>query len=509
MSNAANGLHINKQRWKIFLALMILFVIAASLILSNNFLSKLGDREQSKATQWVEAIKKKGALVELSNDIFTELKKKERQKINLVVAAQKVLLQKSDLSKNQDVEFSLSIIQANTDIPVVLLTEGNDIMQHRNMEAMFGDAKGNDEKDSICIEKAISWKVAGQFQLIEYLDGEYLQFIFGNSFELERLQDESERLIASFNEEIKDNTGLIPVMLWDVESDSLEATNISSEKSREIRAQWAQINPPLTFDFGTGQKQLYFSESQELYYLKWLPTFQVLILGLLIFIGYFIFSTYRKAEQKRVWAGMAKETAHQLGTPLSSLMGWQAHLENLKVDPMITREMKKDLVRLEKITDRFSKIGSEAKLEEKDIFATIENNLAYLKVRLSNKVELIFDSKSAGKIDVYHNASLIDWVVENLCKNAVDAMQGVGKLEIILSAEKSNVIIDFKDTGKGIASTNQKAVFEPGFSTKKRGWGLGLALVKRIIEEHHNGKVFVAESKLGQGTTFRITLPVG
>jgi signal transduction histidine kinase len=507
MSNAANGLHINKQRWKIFLALMVLLVIAASLILSNNFLSKLGDREQSKATQWVEAIKKKGALVQLSNDIFTELKKKERQKINLVVAAQKVLLQKSDLSKNQDVEFSLSIIQANTDIPVVLLTEENAIMQHRNMEAIFGNTNGEDEKDSVCIEKAKSWKAAGQFQLIEYLDGEYLQFIFGNSFELERLKDESERLIASFNEEIKDNKGLIPVMLWDVSSDSLEATNISTEKSREIREQWAQINPPLKFDFGTGQKRLYFSESQELYYLKWIPTFQVLILGLLIFIGYFIFSTYRKAEQKRVWAGMAKETAHQLGTPLSSLMGWQAHLENLKVDPMITQEMKKDLVRLERITDRFSKIGSEAKLEEKDIVSTIENNLAYLKVRLSNKVELIFDSKLADKIDVYHNASLLDWVVENLCKNAVDAMQGVGKLEIILSAEKSDIIIDFKDTGKGISSSNQKAVFEPGYSTKKRGWGLGLALVKRIIEEHHNGKVFVAESKLGHGTTFRITLP--
>jgi signal transduction histidine kinase len=243
--------------------------------------------------------------------------------------------------------------------------------------------------------------------------------------------------------------------------------------------------------------------------LKWIPTFQVLILGLLIFIGYFIFSTYRKAEQKRVWAGMAKETAHQLGTPLSSLMGWQAHLENLKVDPMITREMKKDLVRLERITDRFSKIGSEAKLEEKDIVSTIENNLAYLKIRISSKVELIFESKLADKIDVNHNASLLDWVVENLCKNAVDAMQGVGKLEIILSAEKSDIIIDFKDTGKGISSSNQKAVFEPGYSTKKRGWGLGLALVKRIIEEHHNGKVFVAESILGQGTTFRITLPVG
>ena len=203
---------------------------------------------------------------------------------------------------------------------------------------------------------------------------------------------------------------------------------------------------------------------------------------------------------------MAKETAHQLGTPLSSLMGWQAHLENLKVDPMVTKEMKKDLVRLERITDRFSKIGSEAKLEQTDISKTIENNLEYLRARLSSKVELNFQSNLEQSDIVPHNPSLMDWVVENLCKNAVDAMQGDGKLEINIYSDKSNIAIDFIDSGKGISPKEQKAIFEPGYSTKKRGWGLGLALVKRIIEEHHSGKVFVASSTIGKGTTFRILL---
>ena len=302
---------------------------------------------------------------------------------------------------------------------------------------------------------------------------------------------------------------MIPVILWDDSSKIVEASNVkgSSLDLRSLKEEWAIQNKPLTFDFGTGKKQLYFSDSQEVVYLQWIPYIQFLVLGLLIFVGYFLFSTYRKAEQKRVWAGMAKETAHQLGTPLSSLMGWQSHLENIKVDPMITQEMKKDLVRLERITDRFSKIGSEAKLQEEDINKTIENNLEYLRPRLSSKVELVFQKAPSENIRVFHNASLMDWVIENLCKNAVDAMQGVGRLEVTVSNEKSAIAIDFKDSGKGVSSKNQKAIFEPGFSTKKRGWGLGLALVKRIIEEHHKGKVFVASSKINEGTTFRILLP--
>ena len=205
---------------------------------------------------------------------------------------------------------------------------------------------------------------------------------------------------------------------------------------------------------------------------------------------------------------MAKETAHQLGTPLSSLMGWHAHLEQLKIDPMITGEMKKDLHRLERITDRFSKIGSESKLEDSDIIQTIEQNLIYLKARLSKKVEINFESFINEKTVVQHNQSLIDWVIENLCKNSVDAMGGVGNLKIVVSEEKKNIHIDVSDSGKGIPLSDQNAIFDPGYSTKKRGWGLGLALVKRIVCEHHNGKVFVLKSKLGEGTTIRISLPL-
>jgi len=194
---------------------------------------------------------------------------------------------------------------------------------------------------------------------------------------------------------------------------------------------------------------------------------------------------------------------------LSSLMGWQAHLEGLKIDPMITGEMKKDLHRLERITDRFSKIGSEAKLNDVDIVNTIEQNLLYLKARLSKKVEINFNSFIETSAQTPHNQSLIDWVVENLCKNSVDAMSGVGKLSIVVSQEKQSIYIDITDTGKGIAINDQKAIFDPGYSTKKRGWGLGLALVKRIICEHHKGKVFVLKSKIDYGTTIRISLPVG
>jgi len=174
---------------------------------------------------------------------------------------------------------------------------------------------------------------------------------------------------------------------------------------------------------------------------------------------------------------------------------------------MITAEMKKDLQRLERITDRFSKIGSEAKLEENNIVDTIEENLVYLKARLSKKVEINFNADIDPKIKVPHNQSLMDWVIENLCKNSVDAMSGVGRLSLLVSEDKAHVHIDITDTGKGILSNDQKAIFEPGYSTKKRGWGLGLALVKRIICEHHKGKVFVLKSKMGVGTTIRISLP--
>jgi signal transduction histidine kinase len=203
---------------------------------------------------------------------------------------------------------------------------------------------------------------------------------------------------------------------------------------------------------------------------------------------------------------MAKETAHQLGTPLSSLMAWIQLLEAQEIDPMIPREMQKDVERLEKVTDRFSKIGSGAKLEDTDLRITVKNVLDYLRLRISDKVSIEFIGLE--EVNALHNPSLMEWVIENICKNAVDSMENVGSLIVTVHKSPEWAHIDIKDTGKGIPPNQLKTIFQPGFTTKKRGWGLGLSLVKRIVKEYHKGKVFVLESQEGVGTTFRISIPL-
>jgi signal transduction histidine kinase len=226
---------------------------------------------------------------------------------------------------------------------------------------------------------------------------------------------------------------------------------------------------------------------------------------LFVYIGYAIFNTFRKAEQNQVWAGMAKETAHQLGTPLSSLIGWVEYLDTQDVDKSIPAEMKKDVDRLVKVADRFSKIGSETHLENSDLLITVNSVMTYLRPRISKKVEISVNA-SQHEIIVPYNISLIEWVIENIAKNAVDAMENVGKLSIHLSQTEKETIIDFTDTGKGVAAQHFQKIFKPGFTSKKRGWGLGLSLVKRIITVYHKGNVFVLKSELNKGTTMRICL---
>jgi two-component system, sporulation sensor kinase D len=251
---------------------------------------------------------------------------------------------------------------------------------------------------------------------------------------------------------------------------------------------------------------LYYEMSPELKQLQYFPYIQFAIIGLFVFISYLIFSTFRKAEQNQVWAGMAKETAHQLGTPISSLMAWIQLIETQDIDPMIPREMHKDVERLEKITDRFSKIGSGGKLEAADLSHTVKSVLDYLQLRISDKVNIHFTAEE--EVIALHNPSLMEWVVENICKNAVDAMGGAGDLTVTVHKTPEWAHIDIKDTGKGIPPKQLKTIFQPGYTTKKRGWGLGLSLVKRIIQDYHKGKVFVLESQIDVGTTFRISVPM-
>jgi signal transduction histidine kinase len=497
-------LYTSKQRWKLLLVILALAVVGISLFYSNQSIQKIGSRERTKAQQWALALRKKAELVALSTDIFSALQEKERQKMALVVRANRTLLGASDLTISQDVDFALEIIEANKDIPFILLNDDGSISQSRNIDPIT-------PKPAI-LQLAKGWIAEGRSYQIQVFEEMYMTLCHGFSKELLRLQAHSDSLIRSFNADLTDQKSLVPVLLFDPQTKQVEASNLdpkqlSAQNIKQTLKEMSAAYRPIELNIKGNKKLLYLKDSEEVKQLFWLPYLQFGVLGLLVLVGYLLFSMYRKAEQNQVWAGMAKETAHQLGTPLSSMMAWVAHLEQQDIDPMIPREMHKDLERLEKITDRFSKIGSGAKLVEGDLAATIENNLLYLKARLSQKVEMQFELNGERPLMVLHNSSLMEWVVENICKNAVDAMEGKGTLRIHIQEVAEWVHIDISDTGKGLTPKQFKTIFEPGYSTKKRGWGLGLTLVKRIVEEYHKGKVFVLDSAPDKGTTFRISIP--
>ena len=259
--------------------------------------------------------------------------------------------------------------------------------------------------------------------------------------------------------------------------------------------------------FGGSHQYIYYEDSILLRQLSLFPYIQIVVMIILAVIIYVAVLYTKRAEQNRVWAGLSKETAHQLGTPISSLMAWTQYLESSGTDPSVVNEIDKAVHRLSTIAQRFSKIGSRPELQLEYLNETVSGALLYMRSRVSGKVEINLDL-SADDSPVMMSASLFEWVMENLTKNAVDAMDGAGKITITTGTERDKAFIEVKDTGKGIARKNFKNVFNPGFTTKKRGWGLGLTLVKRIIEDYHRGRIFVKESELGKGTTFRIELPL-
>lgn len=305
----------------------------------------------------------------------------------------------------------------------------------------------------------------------------------------------------------------IPIILADENDSILNYRNLNPIS--EITAEYLQKqliimkvqNAPIEIQVFEDYKQLlYYKDSILLTRLRYYPMFQLGLISLFMFIAYLAFSSARKAEQNQVWVGMAKETAHQIGTPLSSLMAWVELLKSKKETRDMVMEMEKDIARLETITDRFSKIGSKPTLEKKDIVELVVDATNYLKSRLPEKVEFnILHEQSTIIIPV--STVLLNWVIENICKNAVDAMKGEGLIKIKIEEELTRVNIHINDSGKGIEPGLINSIFKPGVTSKKRGWGLGLSLAKRIIEDYHKGRIFVKSSVQGEGTTFCISLP--
>jgi len=309
------------------------------------------------------------------------------------------------------------------------------------------------------------------------------------------------------------NNQRIPVILADDDGSIITYRNLDSLRASRPEYLERQMelmrseNDSITININEGYNNyIFYRDSVLLRQLSVFPYVQLAVIMLFIFVSYLAFSVSRKAEQNEVWTGLTKETAHQLGTPVSSLLGWVEIIRNSEISPLISSELEKDVSRLERITERFSKIGSRPSLTRTDIRETISHSLDYLRSRGSNKI--IFEINLPGEsLLVQHNDTLISWVIENICKNSMDAIEGNGTIKIDLSEKDSIVTLDISDSGKGIPKSKYKTIFKPGYTTKKRGWGLGLSLASRIIEMYHHGKIFVLSSDPGNGTVIRIQLP--
>lgn len=293
------------------------------------------------------------------------------------------------------------------------------------------------------------------------------------------------------------------------EKDSI--TNFHNIDSADVKASFQAFrkNPPIVTYMATDSAKFnryYYGESRLLKQVRYYPLVQLLIVALFIMVTLAAINARHKAEQNQLWAGLAKETAHQLGTPVSALHGWVEMLREAAVDPQMVNEIEKDVTRLKLVSDRFSKIGSTPKLEKRDMVHAVEQVVEYVKKRAPEKVKFSLHHEQAEIVLGLSNP-LFDWVIENILKNALDAMEGKGSIDVTIHEQASRVVIDISDTGKGMTASQAARVFNPGFTTKKRGWGLGLTLSKRIIEEYHKGSLVVKSSEPGKGTCFRISIP--
>lgn len=339
-----------------------------------------------------------------------------------------------------------------------------------------------------------------QRQIVKTNDSDYMTFL------LDRIiaPNNSPMIIADSNEVIKTTRGLDPKKtMFPDETDKEYDSLYFREQLEEMKAE----HDPIQFELYDGEKQyIYYQDSFLLTQLRIYPYVQLTVIAIFLLASYLAFSSSRRAEQNQVWVGMAKETAHQLGTPISSLLAWMEHLraKSNEEEQQFLDEMENDIRRLELVTERFSKIGSLPVLLDEPVLEVVNRSIDYIRRRSSAKI--LFEVKGDPSITAKLNTSLFDWVIENLCKNAVNAIGSAGKISIFIHKHKELVYIDVSDTGSGIPKSKFEVVFEPGYTTRKRGWGLGLSLVKRIVESYHSGRIFVKESTVGKGTTFRIIL---
>lgn len=508
------NIYSRKQTWKIILFVIAALIFGLSLVYTNLLVQRIEQEERDKARLWAEAIQEKADLVKYTQELFDKLKVEERKKGRLWASGIKQLM---NVNNDQDLTFIFEVVKDNESIPVILTDETGRMINSRNVDTSIINYESRVQEEILAmgelyppIEISISNRTKN-----------YLYYRDSRLFtELRQVMDD---IIKSFISEVVINSASVPVIYVDStqqyiiehnirdfgKTNSLPGNIVKSESLIETLNQMKSQNEPIRVELSDGQvNYIFYQESFLLKQLRYYPFVQFSVIGIFLIAAYVLFSISRRAEQNQVWVGMSKETAHQLGTPISSMMAW---MELLKAkygenDPTID-EILNDVGRLETIADRFSKVGSAPKLESYDLEHVVKEAVSYLQKRVSKRVDFVIQPPEE-KITALLNVPLFEWVVENVTKNAVDAMEGYGRITISISKKGDKAILDITDTGKGLPKSKFKRIFQPGYTTKKRGWGLGLTLVKRIVENYHNGKIFVKQSDPQNGTTFRIILTV-
>ncbi len=499
------NIYARKRQWKLLLLALALAIVAGSMWYTNIIVNKVAKEEKKNIRIWADAIQSKTNLVTYIDEFFQKMRQEDRKRVELLAEAYKQVI-KTD-NPDVDLTFYVDIITSNENIPLILTDEDGRILNVTNVDF---------DKDTVIF---LSGELKEEFSDYPPIEARYYQnrrnyLYYKDSKLYTELRVVLDDLIRSFFDEVVINAASVPVIVTDSTKQHVqESGNISSdlidspEALAETLASMESDNLPIEINLAEqGKSYIFYKGSFLLTQLTYYPIVQLAIMAFFLLVGYLMFSTARRSEQNQVWVGLAKETAHQLGTPLSSMIAW---MEIMKMDGQQNEaltELSKDVDRLEKITERFSKIGSIPKLSSQNIVEVIHNSISYLKTRTSRKV--IYQINPGSEIGIYApvNLHLFEWVIENITKNAVDAMGNNGRFTVDIVEENGFVHIDLSDTGKGIPKSKFKSIFNPGYTSKRRGWGLGLSLAERIIKNYHKGKIYVKSSAIDKGTTFRITL---
>lgn len=492
------SLHFPRSKWILLAVTIVLAFVALWQI--NRIGNQIRTSETQKVKLWASAVNQKAQLVKTTDQFFHSISIDEHRKMQMYID---VLQSFNNAEPDANLGFSLAYVKYIVDscqTPILIVDKDSVVTVPQEWS---GQKLSDSLRHAFSQNEPFHYRIWGMPMTLYYQESRTYS-------ELRQVLDD---LTRSFLEEVTNNSIFVPVII--VDSSRCEVLGVGNIDSAEIATpgqlaerlrQMEDENTPLLLDLPNNRHAHVFYENTPLLrLLSWLPVFYIFVFMVLLIVSFNLFRTAHDMEQNKVWVGLAKETAHQLGTPISSLIAWTDYLEDKTLTGNYADEIRKDLHRLETITHRFSKIGSQPDMPDSDLNLTIRNAIAYLQSRSPRKVRFVINLPDTP-LTVSHNAYLLEWVVENICKNAIDAMGGDGTITLIASQDAKYIYLDLGDTGKGIAPNMQKKIFQPGFSTKQRGWGLGLSLSKRIVEQYHHGRLFLKYSLPGQGTVFRLVL---